>query len=202
MAEIVSIDELRQMAADARESIWAQAGAHGRKPKIYLHWSAGHRYGQIFEDYHVNIDGDGVIYVTGDLDEVKSHTWCRNTGSVGISLCCGYDATTNDLGDEGPTAAQIEAMAQAVAAVADGLWLTAGDKSNVLTHGEAAANEDGEYIHPAYAPWNDECHDGQVRWDLEFLGTEESPHYKPWATDGSRGGDVLRGKAQWYQNKG
>ena len=200
MAEIVSIDDLRQMAADAREGIWEQAEAYGREPRIYLHWSAGHRYGQIFEDYHVNIDGDGKIYVTGDLDEVKSHTWRMNTGSVAISLCCGYGATTNDLGDEGPTDAQIQAMAQAIVAVADGLWLTI-DKAHVRTHGEQAANEMG-WEQPAYAPWNDKCCDGQVRWDLEYLGTDESPEYNPWATDGSRGGDVLRGKANFYRNEG
>ena len=36
-------------------------------------------------------------------------------------------------------------------------------------------------------------------WDLEYLGTPESPSFNPWATDGSRGGDVLRGKANWYR---
>ncbi len=196
----VTIEELRQMASDARESIWAQAEAYGREPRIYLHWSAGHRYGQFFEDYHVNIDGDGNLYVSGDLDEVKSHTWRMNTGSVAISLCCGYGATTNDLGDEAPTDAQIQAMAQAIVAVADGLWLTI-DKSHVRTHGEQAANECG-WEQPAYAPWNDECNDGQVRWDLEYLGTDESPCYDPYSTDGKRGGDVLRGKANYYRNQG
>ncbi len=39
------------------------------------------------------------------------------------------------------------------------------------------------------------------RWDLEFLGTPDSPAYNPWATNGSRGGDVLRGKANWYRNQ-
>lgn len=196
----VTIEELRQLASDARESIWEQAREKGREPRIYLHWSAGHHYGQIFEDYHVNIDGDGNIYVTGDLDEVKSHTWRMNTGSVAISLCCAYGATTNDLGDEAPTGKQIQAMAQAIVAVADGLWLTI-DKNHVRTHGEQAANEMG-WEQPAYAPWNDECEDGQVRWDLEYLGNEESPCYNPWATDGSRGGDVLRGKANYYRNQG
>lgn len=195
MARQVSIDELKHMAADARESVWEQAQAYDREPKVYLHWSAGHRYNQIFEDYHVNIDGDGRLYVTGDLDEVKSHTWHRNTGAVGISLCCGYGATTASLGNEGPTPAQIEAMAQAIAAVADGLWLTV-DKAHVLTHGEAADNEDGVWCHEEYGPKST-----VERWDLEYLGTSESPDYNPWATDGSRGGDVLRGKAAWYQNQ-
>ena len=49
----VNIDELRQLAADARESIWSQASANGRESKIYLHWTAGH-YGQLYlDDYHM-----------------------------------------------------------------------------------------------------------------------------------------------------
>ena len=38
--------------------------------------------------------------------------------------------------------------------------------------------------------------------DLEYLGTDESPRYNPWAKDGSRGGDILRGKANWYRQQG
>ena len=194
MAVKVSIEELKQMAADTRESIWAQAQAYDREPRIYLHWSAGH-YDTVFDDYHVNIGKNGELYVTGDLDEVKAHTWRRNTGAVGISLCCGYKANTSDLGPEPPTEAQIEAMAQAIVAVADGLWLTI-DMNHVLTHGEAADNEDGLWTHDSYGPKTT-----VERWDLEYLGTDESPAYNPWATDGSRGGDVLRGKANWYRNQ-
>ena len=190
----VSIDELRQMASDARESIWAQAEAYGREPKIYLHWTAGH-YGQYYlNDYHVAIDYDGKIYVDSPLDEVLAHTWKRNSGSVGITLACCAGATSADLGDEPPTDAQIEAMAQAIVAVADGLWLTI-DINHVMTHGEAADNEDGIEPHEEYGPKTT-----VERWDLEYLGTDESPAFEPWATDGSRGGDVLRGKANWYRN--
>ena len=28
---------------------------------------------------------------------------------------------------------------------------------------------------------------------------DESPYFAPWADDGTRGGDVLRGKANWYK---
>ncbi len=191
----VTVDELRAIATEARVRIWDAAKAAGREPKIYLHWSAGHRYGQIFEDYHVNIDGDGIIYVTGELDEVKSHTWCRNTGSVGISLCCGYQATSNDLGPEPPTAAQIEAMAQAIVAVADGLWLTI-DKWHVMTHSEAADNIDGLTPHEPYGPNN-----GCERWDLQYLGTAESPKFLYDHDDPRTGGNVLRGKANWYRDQ-
>ena len=191
----VSIDELRQLAEAAREDIWATARGYGREPKIYLHWSAGH-YFQKFSDYHVNIIGDGKIYVSTDnFADVLAHTYRRNSGAVGISLCCCAGATTNDLGDEPPTSQQIESIALAICAVADGLWLTI-DKAHVMTHGEAADNEDGLEPHEAYGP-RTTCE----RWDLEFLGTDESPAFDPWATDGSRGGDVLRGKANWYRAK-
>ena len=189
----VTLDELYTLADAAREDIWDTAKGYARDPKIDLHWSAGH-YFQKFDDYHVNITADGKLYVaTDDLSEVLAHTWKRNSGAVGISLCCAYGATTNDLGEEPPTAQQIESMAQAVWKVADALWLTI-DKNHVLTHGEAADNEDGLTPHYQYGP------KGSVeRWDLEFLGTDESPAYHPWATDGTRGGDVLRGKANWYR---
>lgn len=191
----VNIDELRQLADAAREDIWATARAYGREPKIYLHWSAGH-YFQKFGDYHINIVGDGRIYVSTDnFADVLAHTYHRNSGSVGISLCCCAGATTNDLGGEPPTSQQIESIALAICAVAGGLWLTI-DKAHVMTHGEAADNEDGLEPHEAYGP-RTTCE----RWDLEFLGTDESPAFDPWATDGSRGGDVLRGKANWYRAK-
>lgn len=194
MSRIVTIEELRQLASDARESIWAQARGQDREPKIYLHWSAG-RYNTVFDDYHVNITGDGTLYLTGDLDEVKAHTYHRNTGAIGISLCCAYGATTNDLGDYAPTAAQIEAMAQAVEAIADGLWLTI-DVHHVMTHGEAADNVDGIYASEPYGPQTT-----VERWDLQFLGTSESPYYTDSYDEPITGGNVLRGKANWYRNQ-
>ena len=192
----VTVEEVREMAENCRESIWEQARAYGREPKIYLHWTAGH-YGQYYlNDYHIAIDADGSIYVDHDFDEVLAHTYHRNSGSVGITLACCVGATSDDLGSEPPTNAQIEAMAQVIVAVADGLWLTI-DKDHVMTHGEAADNEDGIEPHDPYGPKAD-CQ----RWDLEYLGTNESPSFNPYATDGSRGGDVLRGKANWYRNQG
>lgn len=191
----VTLEELKDMTENCRESIWAQAQTYGREPKIYLHWTAGH-YGQYYlNDYHIAIDYDGSIYVEHDLDEVLAHTYRRNTGAVGITLACCVGATSDDLGSEPPTNAQIEAMAQVIVAVADGLWLTI-DKNHVLTHGEAADNEDGLYPHDPYGP-KSTCE----RWDLEYLGTSESPSFNPYATDGSRGGDVLRGKANYYRNQ-
>jgi len=186
--------ELEDLAGRYRENIQAAAEYVGRETKVYLHWSAGH-YGQFWDDYHVQIDKNGEIYVIGDgeLDDVLEATYRRNSGSVSICILGCLDANTNNLGQESPTPLQIEGMAQAIAALSNGLWLTI-DKTRVLTHGEAADNEDGVYAHEPYGP-KSTCE----RWDLEYLGTLESPKYHPWPDDGMRGGDVLRGKANWYR---
>ena len=186
--------ELESLAMFYREPLQSAAHVLGRETKVYLHWTAGH-YGQFWSDYHVQIDKDGAIYVIGDgeLDDVLAATWRRNSGSVSIAMLGCFDATTESLGDEPPTPAQIDGMAQAIAALCNGLWLTI-DKQRVMTHGEAADNEDGICPHDPYGPKN-----GCERWDLEYLGTDESPIYNPWAEDGTRGGDVLRGKANWYR---
>lgn len=191
----VTLNELSAMASDAREAIWEAAQEYGREPKIYLHWTAGH-YHQKFDDYHVNIDKDGRIFVsTDDLSEVLAHTWRRNSGSVGITLDCCAGATSDDLGSEPPTLKQIESMAQCIQVVADALWLTI-DMKHVMTHGEAADNVDGLNTHEDYGPQST-----VERWDLQFLGTDESPVYTADYDDPATGGNVLRGKALWYKNQ-
>ena len=191
----VTLNELSAMASDAREAIWEAAQEYCREPKIYLHWTAGH-YHQKFDDYHVNIDKDGRIFVsTDDLSEVLAHTWRRNSGSVGITLDCCAGATSDDLGSEPPTLKQIESMAQCIQVVADALWLTI-DIKHVMTHGEAADNVDGLNTHEDSGPQST-----VERWDLQFLGTDESPEYTTDYDDPSTGGNVLRGKALWYKNQ-
>lgn len=200
--EKVELWRVKQLAEASREDVWKIAESRGIEPKIYLHWTAG-KYDTVFPDYHINITGDGSIYITTtDFSEIKNHTWKRNSGSLGIALCCAYGASSASLGAYPPTKKQIEVMAQVIDAVATGWWLTI-DKNHVMTHGEAANNEDGGIgTHNPYAWWNDSYQDGDTRGDLEYLGTSESPRYNPWIEDGSRGGDVLRGKANWYrQNK-
>ena len=191
----ITLKELKQMASDAREGIWQKAENCDREPKVYLHWSAG-RYNTKSDAYHINIDGDGNLFAsTDDLAETLAHTYRRNSGSVGITLCAAYGATSNDLGEYPPTAAQIEAMAQAVAVVADALWLTI-DREHVMTHGEAADNLDGIYASEPYGPQST-CE----RWDLQYLGTNESPAYTTDYDDPATGGNVLRGKANWYRQQ-
>lgn len=197
----ITLAQVRRLAKKAREELLVKAyAAEHDTIKVYLHWTAGW-YNNVYDDYHINIGEHGEIYATtDDLSETLQHTWSRNSGSVAVALCCCADADTEDLGSAPPTAEQIEAMAKVIAALCDGLYLPI-TKRTVLTHGEAADNEDGDDA--GYA--EDECygpkHDCE-RWDLEYLETDESPIYNPYAEDGSRGGDVLRGKANWYREHG
>lgn len=192
----VSLKDIQTMAKEAKSDLESTAKDFGREVKVYLHWTAG-RYDTTFTDYHINITGDGTIYAsTPDLGDTLCHTWKRNSGSIGVTLCCAYNATSNNLGAYAPTETQIDVMAQVCCVLADALDIPI-DKQHILTHGEAADNEDARWVHPMYGP-NSTCE----RWDLEFLGTKESPRFNPKATDGSRGGDVLRGKAIWYKENG
>jgi hypothetical protein len=187
----VTLAELKELALQSKSSLWDQARSMGRDVKLYLHWSAGH-YGQFFDSYHINIDYNGSIYIsTDDLSELKSHTYRRNSGAIGIVLNCCYKANTNDLGPEPPTALQIEAMTQVIAVLAKALDLTV-DIYRVMTHAEAANNLDG--LNPNYE--NNGYPNGKYgpgysceRWDLWFI---------PGVAKGE-GGNVLRGKAIWYQ---
>lgn len=193
----VTLDELAQVAANSREDLWSAARSAGREhPLIVLHWTAGH-YGQYWpDDYHIHVDEDGEIYLsTEDLSDVLPHTENLNRGSIGVTLCCCAFATTSDLGDEPPTEEQIEVMAQVIAVLCANLWLTIR-KDIVATHGEFA--DDPEYYdeEDMYGPNND-C----LRWDLQYLGTDESPYYTADHSDPHTGGNVLRGKAEWYRHE-
>ena len=149
-------------------------------------WTAG-RYGQLYDDYHCNIDSDGSIYQTcTQLTELKNHTWQRNTGAIGIALCCAQGAlphsgTDTEFGSSPPTAQQIDAAGKLVAQLTQGLSLPI-DRWTVLTHCEAALID-------GYGPFSG---DAETRWDLWYL--RDSPGdgmMKP-------GGQVIRGKALWY----
>ncbi len=192
----VTLKDIQAMAEKARIQLWEDAKNMQRDVKIYLHWTAG-RYGQRFNDYHINIDQDGSLWVsTDDFAETLPHTWHRNTASVAVALCCGYGATSNDIGPYPPTAKQIEAMAQVTAVLAKALWLTI-DRDRIMTHAEAADNVDGLLPEgDEYGPRN-----GCERWDLQFLGTAESSTFLTDYDDPRTGGNVMRGKALWYQKQ-
>jgi hypothetical protein len=153
----------------------------------------------VFDDYHINITGDGQLWCTGDFDSVKSHTWHKNSGAIGVSMSAAYGATSNDIGDYPPSPKQIEQMARVIAVLCDALDLSI-DIKRVPTHGEAADNADGDYS--AYG--DDECYgvlNGCERWDLQYLATDESPVFLKDYDDPRTGGNVLRGKANYYRNR-
>ena len=171
-----TVEEIMQLAAQAKGSI----------SKIYVHWTAGH-YDSTFGDYHINITGAGDIYLsTDDLTEVLAHTWRRNTGAIGIALCCCVDATINcdgsfSLGSEPPTNEQIEKAAQIIAALSTELDIPV-DADHIMTHAEVA-DVDG------YGP--------------SKIGTTEFEKWDLWKLpdfddEWKCGGDILRGKANWY----
>lgn len=192
----VTLEDIRMMAEASRAQLWKDARNMQRDVKIYLHWTAG-RYAQDYDDYHVCIHGDGtIVATTDDFSDVLAHTWHRNAGSVGITLDCAYGSTSNDLGPYPPTAKQIEAMAQCITVVADALDLTI-DRDRVMTHAEAADNIDGLLPEgDEYGPLN-----GCERWDLQYLGTSESPEWTVDYDDPRTGGNIIRGKAIWYRQQ-
>lgn len=151
--------------------------------KVYLHWTAG-GYNAVFNDYHACIRGDGEVYfMTDNLAEVKNHTWKRNTNAIGISLCCAYNAQfPNKFGEYPPTNEQIETMAEMIAIISKELDIPIY-KGNIMTHAEAALID-------GYGAYSG---DPETRWDLYQLKDFDN-EWKP-------GGDILRGKALFYQNK-
>lgn len=192
MAEVcegtqISLDDFKSNLAAAKDAICSAAqGVLDGKPHIYLHWTAGD-YNTHYSDYHVNIGADGTMYQTCDFSTQTAHTYMRNTGSIGITLCAAAGAEAGvSLGSCPPTEAQVNAMAQATQAAAAILGIPV-DLQHVMTHGEAGDNEDGQSPHEAYGP-NSTCE----RWDLEILGCCGSTAYNPKATDMTRGGDIIR----------
>ena len=160
----------------------AQAN-RGKIKHIYLHWTAG-RYEQFFDDYHLNIDGEGKVYRTcSSLDELKAHTYKRNSGAIGITLCCALGASWQgaepDLGNYPPTTLQLVALAKVVAVLCVGLGL-ALDEGAVMTHAEAALVD-------GYGAGSG---DSETRWDLYWVLNGEGKLI--------RGGDHIRQLAQYY----
>lgn len=182
----VTLEELRLLTEQARPCLEEIAGRIGRAVKVYIHWTAG-PHELLLPDYHVNVGQDGTLFVsTEDLAEYKLHTRHRNGGAVAICAACGKGARGADLGSEPPTNEQIEAIAQAIAAMAEVLAIPI-DAEHVMTHAEAADNLDHclSRNHP-YGPRST-----GMCWDFWLTKPDENP---------GSGGDTLRGKALWYQH--
>ena len=155
----------------------------GKISHIYLHWTAG-RYNQFFDDYHLNIDGEGKVFRTcSSLDQLKAHTYQRNSGSIGITLCCALGASWQgqkpDLGSCPPKTMQLIALAKVIAVLCAGLGLEV-DSTAVMTHAEAALVD-------GYGAGSG---DSDTRWDLYWVPGNGDQLV--------RGGDRIRELAQHY----
>jgi hypothetical protein len=185
----VTLAEIMTLAKQAKSSLEQSAKQSSHPVKIYAHWTAGH-YQQLFTDYHISISGNGTVYVSvDDLSTRLSHTYRRNGGAIGIALCCAYQAeSTTNLGPEPPTDIQIEALAQVVVILSTALEIPI-DIRHVMTHAEAAENMDGDdRWHEPYGPKST-----VERWDLWVVKAGDEP---------GSGGNIIRGKALWYQRNG
>ncbi len=165
------------------------AAAKGKISCLYLHWSAG-RYNQVFDDYHLSIGEHGEIYQTcRALTDLKSHTYKRNSASIGIALCCAYGAILSSRWQPvyagfAPTQLQVEQMAIVTAIICQELGLEISF-STVKTHAEAALID-------GYGPGQN---DPDMRWDLLSLsGLPETRSLRP-------GGCLLRERALAYSHR-
>ena len=157
--------------------------AKGEIQHLYLHWTAG-RYQQFFADYHLSIDGEGQLHQTCNrFTDLKAHTYQRNSGAIGIALCCALNASWNgerpNLGSYPPTLKQLQNVAKVVAVLCAALGLEITEQS-VMTHAEAAALD-------GYGPGSG---DSETRWDLSWV-QDAKGNLCP-------GGDFLRQLAQYY----
>ena len=200
--DLATLTEIMNYGYASKGELQQLARNNGTPVMITWHWSAGW-YDQPHHDYHINILGDGDVYIAESDFAVKlPHTWYKNTANIGISMCCCADATTEDGGSAPPTDEQIESMAKITAVLSEALNLPV-TKYHIATHGERADNEDWDiyyddyngYPNNTYGPKSDCC-----RWDLDVLWTPESPEFDPW-NESARGGTILRGKTKWYKQQ-
>lgn len=166
---------------------WQVQTQHSLKT-IIVHWTSG-PYDRADDTYHLNIDDKGRMYQTCyTLQECKQHTQSRNEDTVGIALCCGYQANFKDLchiyyGPCPPTLDQVEQAAKAIAIMCMTLGLTVS-YSTVKTHFEFAM-ENG------YGPGSGKP---EQRWDLVKLPSKAN------LTNYDFGGLIFRSRALFYYN--
>ena len=201
MVDLDDLTYLMNLAYAAKSRLYELAEANNKPVQLVLHWNAG-KYTQSFEDYHINIDGDGDIHVMEeDFAHSLPHNYMKNSAAIGISLSCAYNATTEDLGDYPPTEAQIEAMAKIIAVLSEALEIDI-DIHHVVTHGESADGLDYDicYNDPTNFPNN---HYGPQstceRWDLQKL--RDSEEYTTDYDDPMTGGNQLRSLARAFRQK-
>jgi hypothetical protein len=120
---------------------------------IYLHWSATPYTWLRSGLYHAVVAVDRRLHRLHSYTiDLNTHTWRRNSNAGAISCAC--MGGSPDPWTIPPTAAQIEAMCQEVAAVARS-WNWGANAitiERVMTHAEAASNREGRVMHDNYGP--------------------------------------------------
>lgn len=157
------------------------AGLDAGKPKkVYMHWTAG-GYNSIVGPYHTIFTGDGTMHRRVPYEQHSDHTYNRNTNSVGLSVAAMAGAAGNY---QWPKQAQLDGMTNEIARLANEWGWTSSDINikNVMTHGEAGSNKDGQVMHDNYGPtvWGGTAE----RWDLDQLNPSQQI---------GEGGQILRG---------
>lgn len=183
------VNKPREISLNQLLHLGLQSSTQHSLKAIILHWTSG-RYEQADNSYHLNIDGKGSILQTCyKLHELKAHTKNRNEDTIGIALCCGYQASYKDLGHIyygpcPPTMAQVEQAAKAIAVLCMTLgWIVS--YNTVKTHFELA-------LENGYGPGSGEP---EKRWDLAKVPKTANP------TNFDLGGLIFRSRALFYYNQ-
>ena len=201
MVDINDLTHIMNLAYAAKARLYELAEANNKPVQVVLHWTAGGYY-TYFNDYSINIDGDGDVHIKNyDFAVSTGHNYMKNSASIGITLCCAYNASPHDLGDYPPTEAQIEAMAKIMAVLSEALDIEI-DIHHMPTHGESADNQDYTiyyadptgYYNNTYGPQSN-CE----RWDLQIL--RDSEDYTTDYDDPMTGGNQIRALARVYRNQ-
>jgi len=201
LVDINDLTEIMNLAYAAKSRLYDIAAANNKPVQLVLHWTAGGYY-SYFDDYHINIDGDGDVHIT-ERDFARSipHNYMKNTASIGITLCCAYNASPHNLGDYPPKECQIEAMAQIMAVLSEALDLDI-DIHHMPTHSESADSQDYTIYYHDYTGYPNNTYGVQSnceRWDLQRLRMEDE-----WTTDYDdpmTGGNQLRSMARAFRQK-
>ncbi len=201
MVDINDLTEIMNLAYAAKSRLYDIAADNNKPVQVVLHWTAG-KYYSYFDSYSINIDGDGDIHIRNrDFSKPTGHNYYKNAASIGITLCCAYNATTNDLGEYAPTEEQIEAMAKIMAILSEALG-TDIDIVHFPTHGESAMNFDYTVYFPDYTGYPNNVYGPAAnceRWDLQKIRDTDE-----WITDPDdpmTGGNQLRSLARAFRQK-
>ena len=201
MVDLDDLTEIMNLAYAAKSDLYETADEHNKPVQVILHWTAG-KYYSYFDDYHINIDGDGDVHITQrDFAHTLPHNYYKNAASIGLTLCCAYNATTNDLGDYPPTEAQIEAMAKVMAVLSEALDIDI-DIVHFPSHGSSADNLDFTVYFPDPTNFENNTYGPRSnceRWDLQKLRDSDE-----WTTDPDdpmSGPNQLRSLARAFRQK-